>query len=63
MCGNDEEAKVSAWILKLGFGITTHCQELLPSIHPDQDLLSGVLYFASTRGSTHIIAKGCLYFL
>lgn len=58
MSGNDE-AKVSVWILKLDFGIETHCQELLPSIHPDQDLLSGVFYFASMRGSTKYGSHDC----
>lgn len=57
--GGNDEAKISGWILKLDFGIKTHCQELLPSIRPDQDLLSGVFYFASVRGSAHYGSYNC----
>lgn len=57
--GGKDEAKVSAWILKLDFGIKTHCQELLPSIHQDKDLFSGVFYFGSVRGSTQYGSYNC----
>lgn len=65
--GGNDEVKVSAWVLKLDFGINMLPPRAFAIDSPKPGLaLRCVIYFASTRGSTQYGSyncKGSLYFL